>query len=78
MLLQMALFHSFLWLSSQGGGGGGGSGLDEVLGVNRCRLLPLERIGNEILWSLLMENDNVRKKCIHVCVTGSPCSTVEN
>ena len=29
--------------------GGGGSGMDWELGVNRCRLLPLERISNEIL-----------------------------
>ena len=28
---------------------GGGSGKDRELGVNRCRLLPLERISNEIL-----------------------------
>ena len=25
----------------------------------------------------MMEHDNVRKKCTHVCVTGSPCCTVE-
>ena len=30
-------------------GGGGGSGMDGELGVNRCRLLPLEWISNEIL-----------------------------
>ena len=28
---------------------GVGSGMDWVLGVNRCRLLPLEWISNEIL-----------------------------
>ena len=58
-----------------------------VLQFNRCRLLPLEWINNEILlcstgnyvWSLMMEHDNVRKKeCTHVRVTGSPCCTVEN
>ena len=30
-------------------GEGGGSGMDGELGVNRCRLLPLEWISNEIL-----------------------------
>ena len=30
-------------------GGGGGSGVYWELGVNRCKLLPLERISNEIL-----------------------------
>ena len=66
--------------------GGGGSGMDWESGVNRCRLLPLEWISSEILmcntgnyvWSLMMEHGNVRKKeCIHVCITGSPCCTVE-
>ena len=56
------------------------------LGVNRCRLLPLEWISNEILlcstgnyvWSLMMEHDDGRKKeRIHVCVTGSSCCTAE-
>ena len=31
------------------GGRGGGSGIDWELGVNRCRLLPLGCISNEIL-----------------------------
>ena len=56
--------------------GGGGSWMDGVLGVNGCRLLPLEWINNEILlcstgnyvWSLMMEHDNVRKKSIYVYV----------
>ena len=30
-------------------GGGGGSGMDLESGVNRCKLLPLEWISNEIL-----------------------------
>ena len=34
-----------LWLPR----GGGGRGMDGELGVNRCRQLPLEWIGNEIL-----------------------------
>ena len=46
--------------------GGGGSGMDGALGVNRCRLLPLEWISSEILlcrlgtmsghlwWSMIM------------------------
>ena len=34
---------------AKGEGGEGRSGMDGVLGVNRCRLLPLEWIGNGIL-----------------------------
>ena len=30
-------------------GGGGGSGIDWEIGVNRCKLLPLEWVSNEIL-----------------------------
>ena len=30
-------------------GGGGGSGMDREFGVNRCKLLHLEWISNEIL-----------------------------
>ena len=49
---------------------------DGVLGVNRCRLLPLEWISNEILlcstgnyiWSFMMEHDNVRKKNVYMYV----------
>ena len=62
--------------------------MDWEFGVNRCKLLPLEWISNEILLystgnyvqSLMMEHDNVRKKNVYicVCVTGSPCCTVEN
>ena len=33
----------------EGGEGGGGSGVDWEFGVNRCKLLPLEWICNEIL-----------------------------
>ena len=48
-------------------GEGGGSGMDGELGVNRCRLLPLEWISNAILlcstvnyvWSFMMEHDNM-------------------
>ena len=51
-------------------GESGGSGIDGALGVNRCSLLPLEWMSNEILlcsngndvWSLMMEQDHVRKK----------------
>jgi len=61
-----------LWLPR----GGGGSGMDGELGVNRCSLLPLEWISNEILlcspgnyvWSLMMEHDNVRKKNVYMYV----------
>ena len=57
-------------------GGAGGSGMDWELGVNRCGLLPLEWISNEILkcstgnyvWSLMMEHDNVRKENIYINV----------
>ena len=57
-------------------GGGEESGMDWELGVNRCRLLPLEWISNEILlcstgnyvWSLMMEHDNVRKKNVYMYV----------
>ena len=46
-------------------GGGGGNRMDWEFGVNRCKLLPLEWISNEILlystgnyiWSLMMEHD---------------------
>ena len=48
--------------------------MDVVLGVSRCKLLPLEWISNEILlystgnyvWSLTMEHDNVRKKNVYM------------
>ena len=57
--------ETYLWLPS-----GRGREWDGGSGVNRCRLLPLEWISNEILlcstgnyvWSLMMELDNVRKK----------------
>ena len=57
---------------------GRGNGMDWEFGVNRCRLLPLQWISNEILlystgnyiWSLVMEHDGGKyeKKNIHVCV----------
>ena len=70
----------------KGGGGWERSGIYRELGVNRCKLLPLEWISHEILLystgnyiqALMMEHDNVRKKCIHVCVTGSPCCAAGN
>ena len=43
-------------------GGRGGSGMDWVLGVNRCRLLPLEWISNEILRNTTMGE----KKYVHM------------
>ena len=50
--------------------------MDGELMVNRCRLLPLEWIGNEILLcstenyvqSVMMENDNVRKQNVYMYV----------
>ena len=41
---------------------GVGSGMDWVLGVNRCRLLPLEWISNEILRNTTMGE----KKYVHM------------
>ena len=56
--------------------GRGGSGMDWEFGVNGCKLLLLEWIGNEILLcttgnyvqSLMMEHDNVRKKHVYIYV----------
>ena len=56
-------------------GGGEGNGTDWELGVNRCRLLPLEWISDEILlcstgnyvWSLMTEHDNVKKR-MYTCM----------
>jgi len=50
--------------------------MDRVLGVNRCRQLPLEWISKEVLlcstgnyvWSLMMDHDNVRKKNVYMYV----------
>ena len=55
--------------------GGGRSERDWEFGINRCKLLPLEWISNEILlcstgncvWSLAMEHDNVRKR-MYICM----------
>ena len=56
--------------------GGGKSEVDLESAVNRCKLLPLEWISNEILlcstgnytYSLMMEHDNVRKKNVYMYV----------
>ena len=53
-----------------------GSGVVGELGVNRCKLLPLEWISNEILlcstgnyvWSLMIKHHNVRKRNVYVYV----------
>ena len=52
------------------------------LGVNRCKLLPLEWISNEFLLcstenyvQTLTSQQWEEKVCIHVCVTWSPCYT---
>ena len=50
--------------------------MDGVLGVNKCRLLPLEWMSNEILLcstgnyilSLMMEHDNVKEKNVYMYV----------
>ena len=55
-------------------GGGRGSEMDWEFVVNRCKLLPLEWISNEILlcstgncvWSLAMEHDNGRKTKVYM------------
>ena len=57
-------------------GGGGGRGRHGELGVNRCRLLPLEWKSNEMLQystgiyieSLMKEHDNMRKKNVYTYV----------
>ena len=46
--------------------GGRGSDMDGKCGINRCRLLPLEWISDEIL-PFMMEHDN-EKKNVYVCV----------
>ena len=50
--------------------------MDWELGVNKCKLLPLDWISNEILlcstgnyvYLLMMEHDNVRKDNVYVYV----------
>ena len=50
--------------------------MDWESGVNRCKLLPLEWISNEILLystgnyiqSLVMGHDVREKECIYICV----------
>jgi len=62
----------------------GESGRDWDRGVNRCKLLLLEWINNEILlcsWELCLNTYSgaqqwEKKLCIHVCVTGAPCCTI--
>ena len=61
-------------------GGGEGSGMDWESVVNRCRLLPLEWISNEILlystgkyicshlWWTMMEDNEGKRMYIHVCM----------
>ena len=45
----MDMENRFVVAKGEGGGGGGRSGMDWELGVNRCRMLPLEWISNGIL-----------------------------
>ena len=50
------------------------NGMDWELGVNRCIVMPLEWISNEILlcspgkyvWSIMMEHDNVRNNNVYM------------
>ena len=57
-------------------GEGEGSRMDWEFWVNRCKLLPLEWMSNEILLcntgnyveSLMMEQDNVRKRNVYMYV----------
>ena len=70
------------------GGEGRGSQMGDEFGVNRCKLLHLEWISNEILpydtgnniQSLGIEHDGKQyeKKCVYnICMTWSLCSTAE-
>ena len=64
----------------------GGSGMDWECGVNRCKLLPLGWISNEILLGstgnyashLWRSRITGEKECTYACVAGSPCCTVGN
>ena len=55
---------------------GEGERMGWELGVNGCRLLPLEWISNEILlcstgnyvWSLMIEQNNMRQKKVYMYV----------
>jgi len=61
--------------------------MDWEFGVNRCKLLPLEWISNEIvlystgnyIQSLVMEHDGreCEKKNVYICITGSLCHAAE-
>ena len=50
--------------------------VDGELEINRCKLLPLEWMSNEIVlcstgnyvWSLVMEHENVKKKNVYTYV----------
>ena len=67
-----------------------GGGMDRGSGVNKCKLLPLEWISNEIflyttgnyIYSLVMKHDGgkyeKKNAYICVCVTVSLSCTVEN
>ena len=63
-----------------------GSGMDWECGVNRCKLLPLGWISNEILLGstgnyashLWRSRITGEKECTYACVAGSPCCTVGN
>ena len=62
-------------------------GKTESLGFNRCKILHLEWINNKILLystgnyiqslGIQQEKDDIRKECIYICMTGSPCCTAE-
>ena len=72
------------WTCGCPGGEEGGSGMDWELGVNGCKLYCSSN-GFTVrsycvalkTMSRYLQHDNGRKKCIHVCVTWSPCCTVE-
>ena len=73
-------------------GEGPGRGMDGEFGViSRCKLFHLEQISKEVLLdstgnsiqALGMDHDGREDEkghvdCLYVCVTGSPCCTVEN
>ena len=79
--------HGEQTCSCQGVGKKGGSGMDWEFGVNRCKLLHLEWIDNEVLrystgsnvQSLVMEHDKryPEKENVYRHMTGSLCCSAK-
>ena len=60
--------------------------MDWEVGISRCKLVYIGWINNKVLLSgagnyiqypNMIGHDNVIKKNVYMCVTGSPCYTVE-